>query len=662
MAVPAGKTGAQGAETMATGEERETGESGPTSVFVSYARADRKAALPIIRALENAGFSVWWDGKLEGGERYLGTTEAALEGAKAVVVLWSKTSVASHWVHDEAMRGRDRRCIVPLTIDGAQPPLGFRQFQTIDLSGRGARSRKAGLDAMIHAVAALHGRSAPEPAPLQRPVGRRAFIAGGAAAAAAAGGGIAWWAGLFGGEAQARSIAVLPFDNLGGNAGRAYFSDGLAAEIRTQLARNPLLEVAAQTSSNRFRDSNDDARTISRALKVRYLLDGNVRTTGSVVRISAELIDGETGFSQWSRAFDRPLADLFAVQEEIADAVAVALAAQIDRQQSGHRGTAAAAAGGTANLTAYDSQLRGKDLFDQAIDEESDRAALAHFDAAIAADPRYALAYSARSRALTVIGNQYEQGERRRETYRLAVEAAQRGAALAPEVAETQSALGFALFNGRLDARAARGPYERSLALGRGEADILSRYALYSARCGRIAAAREAIGRSAALDPLNARTQRLIGDVEYSARRYAESIPSFRRALELNPQLSVAHSAIGAALLMMGRIDEARAEYEREPSSLFKLAGIAIVAGRKGNEAEAAGAFDRLRAEHGDNGLYQQAQILAQSARPDEAMARLLEAFRSIDSGLVYLRNDPFVDPLRRAPVFNDLLNRLGFA
>jgi TolB-like protein len=647
---------------MATGEARETGESGPATVFVSYARADRKAALPVIHALEAAGFPVWWDGMLEGGERYLGTTEAALESAKAVVVLWSRTSAASHWVHDEAMRGRDRHCIVPLTIDGAQPPLGFRQFQTIDLSRRGARHRKAGLDAMIHAVAVLHGRPAGELQPPPQPVNRRLVIAGGAAAAAAAaaGGGIAWWSGLLGGEAHARSIAVLPFDNLSGNAGRAYFSDGLAAEIRTQLARNPLLQVAAQTSSNRFRDSDDDARTISRALKVRYLLDGNVRTTGALVRISAELIDGETGFSQWSRAFDRPLADLFAVQEEIADAVAGALAAQIDQRQSGRRGTGAA--GGTSNLTAYDSQLRGRDLFDRGADEESDRAALAHFDAAIAADPRYALAHSARARVLTVIGNQYDQGDRRRETYRLAVEAAQRGAALAPDVAETQSALGFALHHGRLDARAARGPYERSLALGRGEADILSRYANYSARCGRIGPAREAIGRSAALDPLNARTQKSIGDIEYSARRYAESIPPLRRALELNPRLSIVHSTIGASLLMMGRADEALAEYEREPSSLFKLPGIAIVARRQGREADAARAFEQLRSEHGDNGLYQQAQILAQAGQAGEAMARLLEALRLVDSGLIYLRNDPFVDPLRRDPRFNDLLNRLGFA
>jgi len=116
-----------------------------TTVFLSYARADQKRVLPLIDALEQAGIEVWWDGLLEGGESFLPTTEAALESADAVVVLWSRTSVDSHWVRDEATRGRDRGCLVPLTIDGTEPPLGFRQIQCIDISkGRGRRGSGGG--------------------------------------------------------------------------------------------------------------------------------------------------------------------------------------------------------------------------------------------------------------------------------------------------------------------------------------------------------------------------------------------------------------------------------------------------------------------------------------------------------------------------------------
>ena len=203
-----------------------------------------------------------------------------------------------------------------------------------------------------------------------------------------------------------------------------------------------------------------------------------------------------------------------------------ALSAQL-QQQDVRRDSDHGGDGGTSNVAAFDSLLRGKDLFDRAIDEASDRTALAHFDAAITADPRYALAHAARSRILTVIGNQYDEGEQRIATYREAIAAAQRGASLAPEVAETQSALGFALFNGRLDARAARAPYERSLALGGGDADVLSRYALYSARCGRIGRSWPSTARRRSIRSMP--TQRLIGDVEYSAPA-TPAIPPMRRA------------------------------------------------------------------------------------------------------------------------------------
>ncbi|MGZ8335780.1 MAG: TIR domain-containing protein [Allosphingosinicella sp.] len=642
----------------------------PTTVFVSYSRADRKRVLPIIEALEQAGYSVWWDGLLEGGERFSHTTQAAIENAKAVVVVWSKTSQESHWVHDEATRGRDRRCLVPLSLDGTEPPLGFGQFQTIDVSRSGRRAGASGFEPVVRAVAALHDLP-PAPAPAggrrtvtAQPITRRHLLGGAAVLAGApAAAGAAWWTGLIGPtEASARSVAVLPFDNLSGDPDKVYFSDGLAAEVRAQLARNPLLQVAAQASSNRFRETDDDAKAITRALGVGYLLDGNVRPSGDMVRVSTELIDGRTGYSQWSQTFDRPMADVFAVQEEIARAVTSALTEEVASREADEATSDRRATGGTSSLAAYDAYLRGKDLFDRAVDEESDRAALASFERAILADPQYGLAHAARSRTLAVIGNQYDQGATRRATYDEAVEAANRGVRLAPDLAEVHSALGFALFNGRIDARAARAPYERSFSLGRGDADVLSRYALFSARCGRFDAARETIARAAALDPLNARTLRQIGDVEYSARRYAQSIPPIRRALALNPQLSVAHSAIGASQLMMGKIDDARAEYELEPNTLFKLTGLAIIAHRQGRQAQAMQALEQLRAEHGDNSLYQQAQVQAQWGQLAQAGALLNRALEEIDAGLVYLRNDPFIDPLRGEPAFNYLLNRLGFA
>lgn len=630
----------------------------PTTIFFSYSRDDQKRARPIIALIERAGYSVWWDGLLEGGERFSKTTETALEGACAVVVLWSKTSVGSHWVHDEATRGRDLQHLVPLTIDGTEPPLGFRQFQTIDLTKSKLKPGDPAVESMMRAIAALHGRDAPPVAATSAPgLDRRLVIVGGAALAAA-GAGAAWWTGLIGsGGATANSVAVLPFVNMSGDPKQAYFSDGLAAEVRSELSRNPLLQVVAQASSNKFRERSDDAKTISRKLGVAFLLDGNVRRSGDTVRVSAELIDGHSGFSQWSQTFDRPMADVFAVQDEIAGAVTAALTAQVMKRSPG----GSAKAGGTANVAAYDAYLRGKDLFGQEADETSDRAALAKFDEAIAADPRYGLVHAARARTLVVIGNQYAQGAVRRATYEEAIAAANRAVSLSPNLADAHSALGFALFLGRLDVRAARKPYDRSYALGMGDADVLSRYALYCARTGRFDAARSAITRAAGLDPLNARTFRLTGEIEYSAHRYAESIPPVERALVLNPKMAVARAAIGASKLMLGKIDEARQAYASEPSSLFGLTGLAIIAQHQGRKADAQAALTNLIAEHGDNSLYQQAQIFAQWGERDRAMAALASARTEGDAGLVYLRNDPLLDPLRADPEFSRLLKALGF-
>ena len=637
------------------------GSSGrPTTVFVSYASADRARVQPIIAALEEAGFSVWWDGLIEGGEQFARSIEVPLERALAVVVVWSKAAHDSYWVHDEAARGRDRSRLVPLSLDGSEPPLGFRQFQTIALGKPRRGARDAGIDAMLRAVATLHDQPMPaRSTPPRAGIDRRTLIGGAGVVGAAAAGG-AWWAGLIGaGGALANSVAVLPFDNLSGDPDRNYFSDGLAAEVRSELASNPMLQVAAQTSSNRFRSSDDDARKISRALGVAYLLDGNVRRAGDMMRISAELIEGRTGFSKWAQTFDRPTANIFAVQEEIAQSVIAALTAQMigKKPDAGRK-----AAGGTTNLEAYDAFLRGKDLFDRAADEAGDHAALDSFDRAVAADPRYAIAYAARARSLTVMGNQYDQGDKRRARYDAAIAAARQAVQLAPDVAETQSALGFALFYGKIDVRAARPPYERSLTLGRGDADVLSRYALFSARCGRIDAARPAIARAATLDPLNARTFRLMGEVEYAARQYRASIPPIEHALGLNPKLSVAHSAIGASRYLLGEVDAARTEYAAEPSSLFQLPGLAIVHRRLGRAGDADKSFAALIAEHGDNGLYQQAQVLAQWGRSADAVAVLGKAYDAGDAGLLYLNSDPFLDPLRRDPVVIRLLQRLGFA
>ncbi|HPW12279.1 MAG TPA: TIR domain-containing protein, partial [Thermomonas sp.] len=504
---------------------------GPTpthTVFLSYSRADRKGALAIVRVLEAAGYGVWWDGLLEGGERFSRTTEAALAGARAVVVLWSKTSAGSHWVHDEATRGRESGRLVPLSLDGSLPPLGFGQFQSIDVSHALGKPGSEPMRKLLRAVAALHEGPAPAlPVPraeLASPTRRRIVVAAGLAVVAAGSGVLLWRARDAGTAARGtdaaggeRRIAVLPFENLSGDPEQRYFSDGLTSEIRAQLSRNVQLQIAGQTSSTKAGEGQGDPRDVARALGVDFLLGGNVQKAGGRVKVAAELTDGATGLSRWVNTWERPLSDIFAVQAEIGAAVATALSAAID----GKAATAGAQVGGTANVEAFDAFLHGRALYEAGIDEDSDRRALDWFDRAIALDARYAGAHAARARALVVIGNLYAGHDERVRAYDDAAAAARTATTLAPQFAEGFSALGFALASGKLDMRGARVPFDRSHALAPGDADVLSRYATFRSNLRDHDLATGVILRAVALDPLNARTFRSQGDIRHNAGDHA---------------------------------------------------------------------------------------------------------------------------------------------
>jgi TolB-like protein/Tfp pilus assembly protein PilF len=637
------------------------------SVFVSYSRADRKAAVAVVRVLEAAGYAVWWDGLIEGGERFSHATEAALEQARAVVVLWSKASGASHWVQDEASRARESGRMVPLSIDGSQPPLGFGQFQFIDVSHVLGKPDSEPMRKLVRAVAALHDRPAPLPATPRAgrvsPTRRQVLVAGGLVLVAAGAGGGAWWWRARGpglaarGPNDPRRIAVLPFANLSGDPEQRYFSDGLTSEIRTQLSRNALLQIAGQTSSKKAGGGQDDARTIARALGVDFLLGGNVQKAGGRVKVAAELTDGNTGLSRWADSWQRPLADIFAVQSEIGAAVARALSVEIEGPDAG----GAALAGGTADVAAFDAYLHGRALYEAGIDEESDRRALAWFDRAIALDDRYAGAHAARARALAVVGNLYADHDERLRLYAAAETAARAATTRAPEFAEGFSALGFALASGKLDMRGAREPFERSYALAPGDADVLARYATFRSNLRDHDRATQVILRAATLDPLNARTFRSEGDIRHNAGDYAGAIESFRKAIELNPTLAGIHASMGFAQLMAHADDDARASFSQERSAVRRLPGLAILAHRAGDRAAAQAALAALVAEYGDNSHYQYAQIHAQWGDTAKALASLQAAWDLRDGGIMLMYADPLLAGLRDTAGYLALAKAAGF-
>ena len=637
--------------------------SSATDVFVSYKAEDRARLKPLVKALEAEGFDVWWDAHIGTGANWREEIQQHLDTARCVIVAWSERSAGpeGHFVRDEASRAKRRGSYVPIRLDDVEPPLGFGEVQAPLFSGWKGRRSDPRFVALVDAVRGHLGDQAPQ---IRRAVlaapkmsRRTALIGGGLAAAGVAAGGM-WWSGLLSSGARANSVAVLPFTNLSGDSESNYFSEGLSAEVRSQLAAESLLAVAAQTSSAKFAKTQQDAGEISLALKVAYLLEGTVRRDDRQVRVSVELIEGASGLSRWAQSFTSELSSAFAVQEQIAAAVVT----ELTRQMAAHGATGNnKELGGTNSFAAYDAYLRGLKQFALESGRDSDDLALKSFRIAVAEDGQFALAQAALARTLVVFGNQYDQGATRKARYDDAIATARKAVQLTPNLAAAQATLGFALIDGRLDAKGARQPYRLSYELARGDADILGRFGNFEARCGRFDSARPAVQRAAELDPLNAGAFLQIGRVELSARNYAAVSAPIMQALKLNPEMSNAWATLGFAKLMQGDLGGAAAAFSKEKSTLFRLPGLTVTVIRQGKADLAEQYLRELSASDGDNSLYQQAQIMAQWDRKDEALALLESGYAAFDAGLIQMRTDPLLDPLRQEPRFIRLVNAIGF-
>ena len=646
-------------------------------LFVSYSRTDLPNAKPVIDLLEQAGFDTWWDGRLEGGENYLQTTETALETAACVVVLWSATSVNSHWVRDEAQRGRERGCLVPLTIDGTMAPLGFRQFQLLDVSAWDGAPGSPEAARILVAVRAKAGGapaspepSLPRPDPAQTPpaaaqssgsaFSRRGVIAGGIGVAGAAGLLGAWQFGLFGSPASATtSMVVLPFANETGDPAKKYFSDGLSRELRSVLARNPRLKVAAPTSSSAIGGEDDFA--IGRKLGVGHILRGSVQRDTERVRVSAELVAIEGGLVRWAETFDRALEDVFAVQSEIAETVAISLVAEVASATEAKQAAAAQQdVGGTQSVAAYEAFLRGMALYDLGAGTQTNRAALEQFDAAIAADPAYAAAHAMRSSMLASIANDAASNSAEsRQLFADALTAAKRALALEKRLARGHLALGFVLANGSLKWAEAEPHYRAAQGLAPGDADVVRAVASFQAYGKDRAQASRMIDEVLTLDPLNARAFRSAGYIALFARDYSAVISRMQQALALNPSLASAQFAVAIARLMQGDAAGALTAAKAEEGEAYALTATAIAAHRLGDAAGSDAALAKLAERYGDS-RYQRAEVHAQRGETELALGLLGEALTVLDPGLLWAPNDPLLDPLRSEPAFKDLLIRLG--
>ncbi|WP_152417339.1 TIR domain-containing protein [Sandarakinorhabdus sp. AAP62] len=253
-------------------------------IFLSYSRVDQNRARQFVKAFEAAGLSVWWDPHLKSGEAYDEVTEAALRDARAVVVLWSETSVSSRWVRAEATVADRKKTLMPVMIDPADRPIMFELVQTADLIDWRGNSDDPDFLAFLQDV--------------RRRVDKTAAA-----------------------QEERPGIAVLMFRHPPGNQEEAYFAEGMCDDIITGLGRSRLMKVTGRQSSLTLDWLGRTMADVSEQLGARYLLRGQIRRGGSGMRVVAELVDGKNDEVIWHGRYDRELMDVFKVQDEITGAI-----------------------------------------------------------------------------------------------------------------------------------------------------------------------------------------------------------------------------------------------------------------------------------------------------------------------------------------------------
>jgi adenylate cyclase len=329
-------------------------------VFVSYARADEAQAEKVEQALRSAGYEVWRDAELPAHRSYAEVIEERLKAADAVVVLWSGEAAKSQWVRAEADTARAAGTLVQVTTDGSLPPIPFNQIQCADLQGWNGDERHQGWRKLHTSVAALAGQRAEqeEPAPQRR---------------------------------TRCSVCVLPFANMSGDPEQEYFSDGISEDITTDLSKVSALEVIARNTAFTFKGQSVDVAEIARKLRVSHVLEGSVRKAGNRVRITAQLIDGRTGGHIWADRYDRDLTDIFAIQDEISNAIVEALKVKLlpeEKEAIGDRCT--------CNADAYSLYLKARGIWVSGNhgDRRREQRVIELCERAVQIDPDYAFAWA----------------------------------------------------------------------------------------------------------------------------------------------------------------------------------------------------------------------------------------------------------------------------
>jgi TolB-like protein/Tfp pilus assembly protein PilF/tRNA A-37 threonylcarbamoyl transferase component Bud32 len=470
---------------------------------------------------------------------------------------------------------------------------------------------------------------------------------------------VAIWFTLFRGRGEAiDSVAVLPFVNASTDPDTEYLSDGITETLIGQLSQIPRLKVIARSTVFRYKGRNIDPQKVGRDLNVRAVLTGRVSQRGETLTVSMELMDVTDGSELWGEQYNRKLADILAVQEditrEITDKLRLRLKGEEEKRLTRHF---------TENTEAYQLYLKGRYYWNKRTPDGIQKA-IEYFQEAIEKDPSYALAYAGLADCYHVPANPLPPRQRMPQAKAAAMKALQ----LDDTLVEAHSTLARVLFAYDWDWSGAEKEFKRAIELNPRYSPAHQWYGGYLSATGRFREADAEKKRAQELEPLSLVINFEVGLAFYLSRNYEQAIDQFQKTLELDANFPPPHTYLPAAYEQKGMFEEAIAGFQRALTvtkgadkilAMASLGHVYAVSGRKTEVRKILAELQRL-SEHSYVPAHDMALVYAGLGQKDNAFAWLDKAYEEHSFNLSHLKVEPRFDPLRSDPRFADLLRRIG--
>ena len=455
-----------------------------------------------------------------------------------------------------------------------------------------------------------------------------------------------------------RSIAVLPLENLSGDASQNYFADGMTDELITDLAQISALRVISRTSVMVYKGAHKPLPQIARELNVDAVVEGTVLRSGDQVRITAQLIEASTDKHIWSQSYEGELRDTLALQNRVAIAIADQIRINLTPQEQ-----AALKNVKVVNPDAYESYLKGRYFWNKRT-ADGLKVALAYFKQAIEEDPKYAQAYSGLADTYALLGDWQYAVMTPKEAFPKAKAAAIKALELDSSLGEAHNSLAFVLDGFDWDFDSAGKEFQRAIELGPGYATAHHWYAWHLSLLGRFDDAIAEMRKAENLDPLSLIINADLAELLDLAHSYDESIRQSRKTIEMDPNFALAHNQLAQAYLQKHMYDEAVAELQKavqlsgdSPTCIANLARAYVASGKRSEAVKLLGDLKK-RSNPGYSNASEIAVIYTSLGDTDQAMNWLEKGYEERFNPGVLLR--PGFDPLRSDPRFHNLERRIG--